>query len=64
MTLAYPAHDARFDALEARLRQLGISAPWIGTTGGSELKLGNARAIPLGELTAAHESWFPDFMGN
>ncbi|MGB3538952.1 MAG: phosphoribosylformylglycinamidine synthase subunit PurL [Mesorhizobium sp.] len=64
VTLTYPAHDARFDALEARLRQLGISAPWIGTTGGSELKLGNARAIPLGELTAAHESWFPDFMGN
>jgi phosphoribosylformylglycinamidine synthase len=64
VTLAYPAHDARFDALEARLKQLGIFAPWIGTTGGSELKLGNARAIPLGELTAAHESWFPDFMGN
>ncbi|PZN48496.1 MAG: phosphoribosylformylglycinamidine synthase II, partial [Proteobacteria bacterium] len=43
---------------------LGIFAPWIGTTGGTELKLGNARAISVSELTAAHESWFPRFMGS
>ena len=42
----------------------GIFAPWIGSTGGRELKLANARAIPVSELKAAHESWFPRFMGN
>jgi phosphoribosylformylglycinamidine synthase len=64
VTLAFSAHDERFDALQSRAKQLGIFAPWIGTTGSAELKLGEAHAIPLGELTAAHESWFPDFMGN
>ena len=39
-----------------------VFAPWIGTTGGLELKLGEARAIPLTELKAAHEGWFPRFM--
>ncbi|MHA6685439.1 phosphoribosylformylglycinamidine synthase subunit PurL [Mesorhizobium sp. A556] len=63
VTLAFPATDARFEALQAQARELGISAPQIGTSGGSELKLGNARAIPVGELTTAHESWFPRFMG-
>lgn len=41
----------------------GIFAPWIGITGGRELKLGEARAISLDDLRHAHESWFPDFMG-
>jgi phosphoribosylformylglycinamidine synthase len=63
VTLGFSAHDKRFVALQASAKQLGIFAPWIGTTGGSELKLGEAHAIPLGELTTAHESWFPDFMG-
>jgi hypothetical protein len=45
-------------------KALGIHAPWIGTTGGHELKLGEARAISIDELTTAHESWFPRFMNN
>jgi len=49
-------------ALWKDAKALGIHAPWIGTTGGSELKLGKARAIPVAELKAAHESWFPRFM--
>jgi phosphoribosylformylglycinamidine synthase II len=47
-----------------RSKDVDVFAPWIGVTGGTELKLGEARAIPVSELTAAHESWFPDFMGN
>ncbi len=39
-----------------------VFAPWIGTTGGTELKLGESRAIPVADLKAAHESWFPTFM--
>ena len=31
-------------------KTLGILAPWIGTTGGAELKLGEARAISVAEL--------------
>ena len=45
-------------------KSLGIGAPWIGTTGGASLKLGNARAISVAELKAAHEGWFAAFMGN
>jgi phosphoribosylformylglycinamidine synthase II len=49
--------------LLAEIREAGVSAPAIGKTGGSELKLQGARAIPVAELKAAHESWFPRFMG-
>ncbi len=40
-----------------------VSVVQIGTTGGDSLKLGEARAIPVVELAAAHESWFPGYMG-
>ncbi len=42
----------------------GVSVLRLGATGGSSLKLGNARAIPVAELKAAHEGWFASFMGN
>ena len=45
-------------------RDGAISLHRIGTTGGRELKLGEARAIPLAAMTEAHESWFPRFMGD
>jgi phosphoribosylformylglycinamidine synthase len=51
-----------FDAILAEAKAAGIFAPWIGTTGGSALKLGQSRAIPVADLQAAHESWFPAFM--
>jgi phosphoribosylformylglycinamidine synthase len=47
---------------EERIQDTGIFAPWIGTTGGQELKLGEARAIGLEELKATHEAWFPTYM--
>jgi len=40
----------------------GLFAPWIGTTGGRSLTLGTARAIPVADLKAAHEGWFPTYM--
>ncbi|MBL8599288.1 MAG: phosphoribosylformylglycinamidine synthase subunit PurL [Devosia sp.] len=40
----------------------GLFAPWIGTTGGTSLTLGTARAIPVADLKAAHEGWFPTYM--
>ena len=40
----------------------GVNIVRIGTTGGSSLKLGRARAIPVVELKEAHEGWFPTFM--
>ena len=40
----------------------GVFAPWIGNTGGTGLTLGKARAVPIAELKAAHEGWFPNFM--
>ena len=40
----------------------GIFAPWIGTTGGTTLTLGEARPVEVGELRAAYEGWFPNYM--
>jgi phosphoribosylformylglycinamidine synthase len=40
----------------------GIFVPWIGTTGGTALTLGQARPLPVADLQAAHESWFPTYM--
>ncbi|GAB5506493.1 MAG: phosphoribosylformylglycinamidine synthase subunit PurL [Rhizobiaceae bacterium] len=48
---------------ERLLEQDGkVSIQRIGTAGGRELKLGNARAIPVEELRRVHESWFPTYM--
>ncbi len=54
----------RADDLERVWERTGkaIFAPWIGNTAGSELKLGDATAIPLAKLTQAYETWFPDYM--
>jgi phosphoribosylformylglycinamidine synthase len=40
----------------------GVFAPWIGTTGGTALKLGEARPVEVADLRKAHEGWFPEFM--
>jgi len=40
----------------------GLFVPWIGTTGGTALKLGEARPIAVADLKAAHEAWFPAYM--
>ncbi|MDB5527880.1 MAG: purL [Devosia sp.] len=49
-------------ALWDEAKSLGIHAPWIGSTGGTDLILGDARPIPVSALKAAHEGWFPTFM--
>ncbi|TIM30090.1 MAG: phosphoribosylformylglycinamidine synthase subunit PurL [Mesorhizobium sp.] len=64
LTLSIDPQSKEWDAIREQQSKLGIFAPWIGSTGGRELKLGEARAIAVGELTAAHESWFPRFMAN
>ncbi|MER9916084.1 MULTISPECIES: phosphoribosylformylglycinamidine synthase subunit PurL [unclassified Mesorhizobium] len=62
LTLSVDPQSKEWDAIREEQSKLGIFAPWIGSTGGNELKLGDARAIPVSELTAAHEGWFPNFM--
>ncbi|MGP2492098.1 phosphoribosylformylglycinamidine synthase subunit PurL [Mesorhizobium sp. PUT5] len=62
LTLSLDPSGKEWQAVEAELNKLGIAVERIGTTGGSDLKLGQARAIPLEQLKTAHESWFPRFM--
>ncbi|TSE05721.1 phosphoribosylformylglycinamidine synthase subunit PurL [Mesorhizobium intechi] len=62
LTLSIDPHGEEWDAIRKQQGELGIFAPWIGSTGGDALKLGDARAIPVSELKAAHEGWFPRFM--
>ena len=57
--------DPQGDAIAAlweEAKALEIHAPWIGTTGGNSLILGNAEPVAVATLTQAHESWFPSFM--
>ncbi len=58
VTIARDALDAVLDAAGAA----DVPAFWIGTTDGDALKLGEARAIPVTDLTAVHEDWFPRYM--
>jgi phosphoribosylformylglycinamidine (FGAM) synthase-like enzyme len=50
------------DVLQDRAKQAKVFLPWIGKTGGTHLKLGDARAISVAKLRTAHETWFPAFM--
>ncbi|MBE7185311.1 MAG: phosphoribosylformylglycinamidine synthase subunit PurL [Methylobacterium mesophilicum] len=40
----------------------GVSIEKVGETGGDALVLGETTSIPVKDLTAAHESWFPSYM--
>ncbi|MBD9495437.1 MULTISPECIES: phosphoribosylformylglycinamidine synthase subunit PurL [Ensifer] len=50
------------DTVAARAKAAGVSLPVIGKTGGDAVKLGDAKAVSVADLRAAHEGWFPDFM--
>ena len=43
--------------------EAGVPAAVIGTTGGESLTLSGGHTISLDVLSAAHESWLPDYMG-
>ncbi|HTN63684.1 MAG TPA: AIR synthase-related protein, partial [Devosia sp.] len=49
-------------ALWDEAKALGIHCPWIGSTGGTDLILGDARPVAVAALKAAHEGWFPNYM--
>lgn len=49
-------------ALWAEAEALGIFAPWIGTTGGTTVQLGQAKPVAVEALAGAHEGWFPNYM--
>jgi phosphoribosylformylglycinamidine synthase len=57
-----PFDDDLLTATIDRARAAGVRVPCIGRTGGTSLKLGKARAIPVAELRRAHEAWFPTYM--
>ncbi|TKT76907.1 phosphoribosylformylglycinamidine synthase subunit PurL [Aquamicrobium sp. LC103] len=52
------------ETVRRRAEELGLAVHTLGTTSGASLKLADARAIPVDELKAAHEGWFPRFMRN
>ncbi|MNL79884.1 Phosphoribosylformylglycinamidine synthase 2 [compost metagenome] len=62
MTLNLDPQGEEIAALWAEAKALGIEAPWIGTTGGTDLVLGKAKPVSVAALTSAHESWFPNYM--
>ncbi|MEO8669344.1 MAG: AIR synthase related protein, partial [Bauldia sp.] len=53
-------HD--LDSLHQRAKAAGIFMPWIGSTGGALLQLGEVISISVAKLKEAHENWFPAFM--
>ncbi|TWG98480.1 phosphoribosylformylglycinamidine synthase [Mesorhizobium sp. J18] len=63
VTVALDPDSDECKALLEEQEKLGIPASIIGRTGGRELKLGQARAISIEDMKAAHEGWFPGYMG-
>jgi phosphoribosylformylglycinamidine synthase len=55
-------HPDDLGTVEKRAAAAGVAVSAIGRTGGENLQLGAAPKIPVEELRAAHESWFPCFM--
>ena len=62
VTLNLDPQGDEITALWDEAKALGIEAPWIGSTGGTDLVLGEARPIAVTALRAAHEGWFPNYM--
>jgi phosphoribosylformylglycinamidine synthase II len=62
LTLNIDPQGEQMDPIWQEAMDANVGLVWIGETGGSSLKLGRSRAIPVAELKAAHESWFPAFM--
>jgi phosphoribosylformylglycinamidine synthase subunit PurL len=56
------ADSHHLDVLFGRATAAGVSMPWIGNTGGAELKLGDIVSISVAKLRQAHENWFPAYM--
>jgi len=50
-------------ALFAAAAAAGVPASAIGATGGDRLTVSGALSITVDALAAAHEAWFPAFMG-
>ena len=63
VTVALDPQEDEIIDLWKRIEAAGVFAPWIGTTGGDSLQLGDARPISVEALRAAHEGWFPAYMG-
>ncbi|MDB5458859.1 MAG: phosphoribosylformylglycinamidine synthase [Caulobacteraceae bacterium] len=64
--IALPAHQA--DEVYDRAEKAGVAAEPIGTAGGCEIAVADAKgtllfAIDLDDLRAANEGWMPAFMG-
>ena len=51
-----------FDQLTRMAEAAGVAMPWIGTTGGDQLKLGDVISLSVAKLSAAYENWFPAYM--
>jgi len=51
-----------FDQLMRMAEAAGVAMPWIGTTGGDQLKLGDVISLSVAKLSAAYENWFPAYM--
>jgi len=62
LTLNIDPQGEQMDPIWQEAMDANVGLVWIGETGGASLKLGRSRAIPVSELKAAHESWFPAFM--
>ena len=50
------------EAVLQAAKTAGVTATPIGTTGGDSLTVSGAKPISVTRLTAAHESWFPNYM--
>jgi phosphoribosylformylglycinamidine synthase len=57
------ASPALAEEIVERARLLALPARVIGRVGGDAMSLKNETTLALDNLRAAHESWFPQYMG-
>jgi phosphoribosylformylglycinamidine synthase len=62
VTVALDPQGDEIAELWREAEEANVFAPWIGTTGGTDLVLGAARPVRVADLKTAHEGWFPAFM--
>ncbi len=57
------ADEAEAAGILAAAAAAGVPARRLGTTGGDALSVNGKDAVKVADLTAAHQGWFPAFMG-
>ncbi len=64
MSNAIAVSEEEAASILGKAKKANVTAAIIGTTGGTDVVLAGSERISIAKLRAAHEDWFPQFMGD